>query len=114
MFICFLIFLKYILTYFLGSDSQRVWCKGWFPIIFELSCIIQRCKLDVRTRSLTVMFEVVKTYGNEFNGWWVELFNVIFRIFDYVKHDELGDEVNFFIKQSFLRILHLNKYYVYV
>lgn len=39
------------------------------------------------------MFEIIKTYGNEFDGWWVELFNVIFRIFDYVKHDEIGDEV---------------------
>ena len=31
-------------------DSDRVWVKGWFPVLFELSTIISRCKLDVRTR----------------------------------------------------------------
>jgi len=32
------------------TDTDRVWVRGWFPVIFELSCIINRCKLDVRTR----------------------------------------------------------------
>ena len=32
------------------SESDRIWVRGWFPVIFELSCIISRCKLDVRTR----------------------------------------------------------------
>ncbi len=31
-------------------ECDLVWMKGWFPILFELSCIINRCKLDVRTR----------------------------------------------------------------
>lgn len=31
-------------------QDDRVWMKGWLPILFELSCIINRCKLDVRTR----------------------------------------------------------------
>ena len=31
-------------------EGDLVWMKGWFPILFELSCIINRCKLDVRTR----------------------------------------------------------------
>ena len=31
-------------------ESDKVWVKGWFPVLFELSCIINRCKLDVRTR----------------------------------------------------------------
>lgn len=31
-------------------EVDRVWMKGWFPILFELSCVINRCKLDVRTR----------------------------------------------------------------
>ncbi|CAF4325624.1 unnamed protein product, partial [Adineta steineri] len=30
-------------------EEDRVWVKGWFPVLFELSCIINRCKLDVRT-----------------------------------------------------------------
>lgn len=33
------------------APGDRVWVRGWFPILFELSCIINRCKLDVRTRS---------------------------------------------------------------
>ena len=32
------------------SEQDRIWVKGWFPVLFELSCIINRCKLDVRTR----------------------------------------------------------------
>lgn len=32
------------------APGDRVWVRGWFPILFELSCIINRCKLDIRTR----------------------------------------------------------------
>lgn len=32
------------------SEDGRIWVRGWFPVLFELSCIISRCKLDVRTR----------------------------------------------------------------
>jgi hypothetical protein len=35
------------------EDSRNpdcVWVKAWLPIMFELSTIINRCKLDVRTR----------------------------------------------------------------
>ncbi|CAF0873235.1 unnamed protein product [Didymodactylos carnosus] len=68
------------------SEEDRVWVKGWFPVLFELSCIINRCKLDVRTRALTVMFEIMKNYGESFTqNWWRELFNVVFRIFDNMK-----------------------------
>ncbi|XP_069813588.1 brefeldin A-inhibited guanine nucleotide-exchange protein 1 isoform X2 [Dendropsophus ebraccatus] len=28
------------------APEDRVWVRGWFPILFELSCIINRCKLD--------------------------------------------------------------------
>ncbi|CAF1187165.1 unnamed protein product [Adineta steineri] len=67
-------------------EEDRVWVKGWFPILFELSCIISRCKLDVRTRALTVMFEIMKSYGEAFtHNWWIELFNIVFRIFDNMK-----------------------------
>ncbi|VDN05986.1 unnamed protein product [Thelazia callipaeda] len=73
-------------------DAQRIFLRGWFPIMFELSCIIGRCKLDVRTRSLTVMFEIMKTFGTEFkNEWWRDLFQVAFRIFDVMK---LAEEQN--------------------
>ncbi|KRY36959.1 Brefeldin A-inhibited guanine nucleotide-exchange protein 1 [Trichinella spiralis] len=75
------------------SEDERVWLRGWFPILFELSCIISRCKLDVRTRGLTVMFEIMKTYGDHFKDtWWKDLFQVVFRIFDVMKLPEQQSE----------------------
>lgn len=26
-------------------DMDRIWIKGWFPILFELSCIVSRWKI---------------------------------------------------------------------
>uniref|UniRef100_A0A3B3QR57 ARF guanine nucleotide exchange factor 2 n=1 Tax=Paramormyrops kingsleyae TaxID=1676925 RepID=A0A3B3QR57_9TELE len=75
------------------APGDRVWVRGWFPILFELSCIINRCKLDVRTRGLTVMFEIMKSYGHTFEKhWWHDLFRVIFRIFDNMKLPEQQTE----------------------
>ncbi|XP_052852158.1 brefeldin A-inhibited guanine nucleotide-exchange protein 1 [Drosophila gunungcola] len=71
------------------AEEDRVWVRGWFPMLFSLSCVVNRCKLDVRTRALTVLFEIVKTYGESFKpNWWKDLFNVIFRIFDNMKLPE--------------------------
>uniref|UniRef100_A0A8R1HNA7 SEC7 domain-containing protein n=1 Tax=Caenorhabditis japonica TaxID=281687 RepID=A0A8R1HNA7_CAEJA len=71
------------------SADQHVWIQGWFPLFFGLSCIINRCKLDVRTRSLTVMFEIMKYHGEDFRPeWWKELFDIVFRIFDPSKMDD--------------------------
>ncbi|CAI5439773.1 unnamed protein product [Caenorhabditis angaria] len=61
------------------SADQHVWLRGWFPIFFELSCIINRCKLDVRTRSLT------RISGPNGGGIYSKLF---FRIFDHAKMDD--------------------------
>ncbi|XP_069777423.1 brefeldin A-inhibited guanine nucleotide-exchange protein 1 isoform X2 [Narcine bancroftii] len=75
------------------AAEDRVWVRGWFPILFELSCIITRCKLDVRTRGLTVMFEIMKTYGHTFEKhWWQDLFRIVFRIFDNMKLPEQQTE----------------------
>jgi len=69
--------------------ADRVWLRGWFPLMFELSAVISRCKLDVRTRALTVMFELIKTHGGHFkSNWWEDLFNVLFRVFDGLKLPE--------------------------
>ncbi|KAK3091259.1 hypothetical protein FSP39_018373 [Pinctada imbricata] len=74
-------------------EDDRVWVKGWFPVLFELSCVINRCKLDVRTRGLTVMFEIMKTYGETFQShWWRDLFQIVFRIFDNMKLPEQQNE----------------------
>jgi brefeldin A-inhibited guanine nucleotide-exchange protein len=70
-------------------EEDRVWVRGWFPILFSLSCIVNRCKLDVRTRALTVLFEIVKTHGADYKlNWWKDLFNILFRIFDNMKLPE--------------------------
>ncbi|KAF5295877.1 hypothetical protein FQR65_LT10364 [Abscondita terminalis] len=71
------------------SEEDRVWVRGWFPLLFSLSCVVNRCKLDVRTRALTVLFEIVKTYGDTFSpNWWRDLFKILFRIFDNMKLPE--------------------------
>ena len=68
------------------SELERVWVRGWFPVLFELSCIINSGKLDIRTRSLTVLFDIVKNYG--------ELFEVItiycFRINQHIIIPQIG------------------------
>ncbi|XP_050518522.1 brefeldin A-inhibited guanine nucleotide-exchange protein 1 isoform X2 [Diabrotica virgifera virgifera] len=75
------------------SEDDRVWVRGWFPLLFSLSCVVNRCKLDVRTRALTVLFEVIKTYGDTFSPhWWKDLFKVLFRIFDNMKLPEKQPE----------------------
>jgi brefeldin A-inhibited guanine nucleotide-exchange protein len=74
-------------------EEDRVWVRGWFPMLFSLSCVVNRCKLDVRTRALTVLFEIVKTYGESYKAhWWRDLFNILFRIFDNMKLPELQTE----------------------
>jgi brefeldin A-inhibited guanine nucleotide-exchange protein len=77
----------------LTSEEDRVWVRGWFPILFELSCIVSTCKLDVRTRALTVMFEIIKSHGVSYKQhWWQDLFQIIFRIFDNMKLPEQQTE----------------------
>ena len=62
------------------AKSDRVWIRGWFPVIFELSNIINQSKLDVRTRSLTILFNIVQEYGESFESDnWTDLFNLLFR-----------------------------------
>lgn len=75
------------------SEEDRVWVRGWFPMLFSLSCVVNRCKLDVRTRGLTVLFEIVKTHGEAYRAhWWRDLFNILFRIFDNMKLPEQHTE----------------------
>ena len=62
------------------QKTDRVWIRGWFPVLIELSAIINRSKLDVRTRSLTILFNIVQDYGESFeSGNWADLFNLLFR-----------------------------------
>ncbi|KAI5644122.1 sec7 domain-containing protein [Phthorimaea operculella] len=78
-----------------APEEDRVWLRGWFPLLFSLSCVVSRCKLDVRTRGLTVLFEIIKTHGDSFRPhWWRDLFNILFRIFDNMKLPEHQLEKN--------------------
>lgn len=45
-------------------------------------------------RGLTVMFEILKTYGDTFlQHWWNDIFKIVFRIFDNMKLPESQYEV---------------------
>jgi len=40
------------------------------------------------------MFEIMKNYGESFTqNWWIELFNIVFRIFDNMKLPDTQIEV---------------------
>ena len=74
---------------FFQTEQEKVWVKGWVPVLVELASVMSRCMLDVRTRGLTVMFEIIKTYGGKLlPHWWNDLFALIFRIFDPSKLPE--------------------------
>lgn len=46
-------------------------------------------------RGLTVMFEIMKSYGHTFEKhWWQDLFRIVFRIFDNMKLPEQQTEVS--------------------
>ena len=43
------------------------------------------------------MFEIMKNYGETYSqNWWIELFNVVFRIFDNMKLPDTQIEVKIF------------------
>ena len=68
------------------AESDRVWVRAWFPVLFELLSIINRCKLDVRTRALTVTFEICKNYGAHWAvHWWTDFFRLISKIFENLR-----------------------------
>ncbi|KAI6649677.1 Brefeldin A-inhibited guanine nucleotide-exchange protein 1 [Oopsacas minuta] len=74
-------------------DQEKVWLRGWLPVLVELASVMSRCMLDVRTRGLTVMFEIIKTYGGKLlPNWWNDLFALIFRIFDPSKLPEMVEK----------------------
>ncbi|VDP68038.1 unnamed protein product, partial [Schistosoma mattheei] len=84
--------LKYV--YLLPEDDQ-IWLRGWMPVLCELFRIINGCKLDVRTRGLTVFFDILKSHGNKFKPlWWRETFAVIFRVFQHFRISSVSSEYN--------------------
>eukprot|EP00123_Amoebidium_parasiticum_P018332 comp24173_c0_seq3/m.44171 comp24173_c0_seq3/g.44171 ORF comp24173_c0_seq3/g.44171 comp24173_c0_seq3/m.44171 type:complete len:1874 (-) comp24173_c0_seq3:308-5929(-) len=72
-----------------AGDDDNAWVKGWFPVLFGLHRIMSRCSLDIRTRALSVLFEIIKDYGHTYKYEnWEDLFRIIFRIFDDLKLPE--------------------------
>jgi brefeldin A-inhibited guanine nucleotide-exchange protein len=77
-----------------NGDDDIIWLRGWFPVMIGLSRVIGRCKLDIRTRALTVLFDILKTHGGSFRiAWWKDMFRIVFRIYDDLKQPEQQAEV---------------------
>lgn len=65
-----------------------VFCQLLVAVKFE------KC-LSAFHRGLTVMFEIMKTYGHTFKRhWWQDLFRIVFRIFDNMKLPDQQTEVS--------------------
>ncbi|KAL3311691.1 Brefeldin A-inhibited guanine nucleotide-exchange protein 2 [Cichlidogyrus casuarinus] len=78
------------------ETEDFIWIYGWMPVLCELLRIINNCKLDVRTRGLTVFFEIVKNYGLSFKPlWWYETFNVVFCVFTQIEPPEEENFIKF-------------------
>ena len=45
------------------ETQDRVWVKGWFPVLFELSRIVNRCMLDVRTRYVSILKRLLSLHS---------------------------------------------------
>lgn len=60
----------------------------------DFFCIIAFLIMFYHFRGLTVMFEIMKTYGHTYEKhWWQDLFRIVFRIFDNMKLPEQQTEV---------------------
>ncbi|KAI0980029.1 hypothetical protein GJ496_001401 [Pomphorhynchus laevis] len=73
--------------------EDRIWVKGWLPIVFECSSIINRCRSNIRNQTISTLFDILNKYGNEFKlCWWDDAFSVIFRFFE--RSPEAGEGSN--------------------
>lgn len=45
-----------------NANPDCVWLRAWFPVMFELSTVITRCKLDVRTRYISPVLIILHHY----------------------------------------------------
>ena len=49
-------FQKHTVEESIVETQDRVWVKGWFPVLFELTIIVNHCMLDVRARYVYAMW----------------------------------------------------------
>lgn len=71
---------------------------GLKPLTHSVVLVIERLTRELFVfapdRGLTVMFEIMKSYGHTFEKhWWHDLFRIVFRIFDNMKLPEQQTEV---------------------
>ncbi|KNC84585.1 hypothetical protein SARC_03204 [Sphaeroforma arctica JP610] len=73
--------------------DDAAWVSGWFPILFGLHSVMSRTSLDIRTRALTILFEILKSHGKKFRSDnWKEILQILFRLFDDQKLPERKHE----------------------
>lgn len=92
--ICFQYSLSWWIIYMV-LGSQKLYFKSvnkWKQMYMIFPSLLQ--EEFMYCRGLTVMFEIMKTYGDSYEPhWWRDLFRVIFRIFDNMKLPESQIEV---------------------
>ena len=74
----------YLFLLIIGSAGT--WDR--YLLFMFLSCFFQQIDISFFTyfRALTVMFEILKSYGRTYHKhWWREVLKVVFRIFDSMK-----------------------------
>lgn len=75
-----------------------------FLLIHSVTSLMPELFVFSSDRGLTVMFEIMKSYGHTFEKhWWHDLFRVVFRIFDNMKLPEQQTEV----RGHWLRLKHV-------
>uniref|UniRef100_A0A672PKV8 Brefeldin A-inhibited guanine nucleotide-exchange protein 1-like n=1 Tax=Sinocyclocheilus grahami TaxID=75366 RepID=A0A672PKV8_SINGR len=82
------------------APEDRVWVRGWFPILFELSCIINRCKLDVRTRGLSLKAEWMTTTCNHALYAICDVFTQYFESLSDVLLDDILSQLYWCVQQD--------------
>uniref|UniRef100_A0A1J3DME3 Brefeldin A-inhibited guanine nucleotide-exchange protein 3 n=1 Tax=Noccaea caerulescens TaxID=107243 RepID=A0A1J3DME3_NOCCA len=72
---------------FLESDEHLY---SWFPLLAGLSELSFDPRAEIRKVALKVLFDTLRNHGDHFSlSLWERVFeSVLFRIFDYVRHDD--------------------------
>ena len=63
----------------------------------EVACLppASSCSVLRPNRALTVMFEIMKSCGQAFlQHWWVDLFSMVYKIFDVSKFTDVQFDVS--------------------
>jgi hypothetical protein len=74
-----------------SSGGSWVNLRIWFLMLTGLSRITSDSRIEVRTRALTVLINILRLYGKEFNEqtWKLVYRGVLFPIFDDLQHNSI-------------------------